>query len=423
MTNDGEQVFRIGTSKARIGPGPLNPTLDEASSRGHDKAPSAQMEGGGAMRFEDIAHAAQGIHAAVQASGVHVHDSVLGANQILNTLCKTGVISSGLVKQLNESVGLYRDFADAEFFSYRWARFGLPLFRLTHGLTAALLLTDCKGLRGSDLALPFPAFVVALPTSPRPFLWVTDSDDPGVEHSVSHVLFQNMRAYMPGEDDALSALVERARESVKDGAFTLKQREEINEEFDRGSTTLTSLRLFSPGTRMMTSLRCHWPTGDDSVEEWCKAAFDVPFDGDAFSAELSKTDKLSEAAALRLIANFLVYLQTAHGSTARAHPTASRVYAGTKAHTSSKTPVTTWVIGSEIKLHGAMQEAARQYVSRGRRPKEWRVTQRFTVRGHWRLQAYGIKHSLRRRQWIAPFWKGPQDTKEAITRVYRAGRK
>ena len=34
---------------------------------------------------------------------------------------------------------------------------------------------------------------------------------------------------------------------------------------------------------------------------------------------------------------------------------------------------------------------------------------RFIVRGFWRDQAYGPNHSLRRRQWIPPFVKGPAD--------------
>ncbi|WP_137648196.1 hypothetical protein [Bifidobacterium moukalabense] len=34
---------------------------------------------------------------------------------------------------------------------------------------------------------------------------------------------------------------------------------------------------------------------------------------------------------------------------------------------------------------------------------------RFIVRGFWREQAYGPNHSLRRRQWIPPFVKGPAD--------------
>lgn len=38
-------------------------------------------------------------------------------------------------------------------------------------------------------------------------------------------------------------------------------------------------------------------------------------------------------------------------------------------------------------------------------------TVQFLVRGHWRNQSYGPKHSLRRVQWIEPFWKGPEESR------------
>lgn len=33
----------------------------------------------------------------------------------------------------------------------------------------------------------------------------------------------------------------------------------------------------------------------------------------------------------------------------------------------------------------------------------------WAVRGHWRQQAFGPNHSLRRPQWISAYWKGPED--------------
>jgi hypothetical protein len=43
----------------------------------------------------------------------------------------------------------------------------------------------------------------------------------------------------------------------------------------------------------------------------------------------------------------------------------------------------------------------------------------FLVRGHWRNQAHGPKHSLRKTLWIAPFWKGdPEAT--VLLRQHRA---
>lgn len=38
-------------------------------------------------------------------------------------------------------------------------------------------------------------------------------------------------------------------------------------------------------------------------------------------------------------------------------------------------------------------------------------TVQFLVRGHWRNQTHGPRNSLRRVQWIQPFWKGPEESR------------
>jgi hypothetical protein len=52
----------------------------------------------------------------------------------------------------------------------------------------------------------------------------------------------------------------------------------------------------------------------------------------------------------------------------------------------------------------------------GRRVSSPKV--QFLVRGHWKNQAHGPRHSLRRRQWQRPFWKGPEDTR-VLLRAHR----
>lgn len=39
--------------------------------------------------------------------------------------------------------------------------------------------------------------------------------------------------------------------------------------------------------------------------------------------------------------------------------------------------------------------------------KKWVLQHRVRVMGHWRNQPYGPEKTLRRRQWISPYWKGP----------------
>jgi hypothetical protein len=46
------------------------------------------------------------------------------------------------------------------------------------------------------------------------------------------------------------------------------------------------------------------------------------------------------------------------------------------------------------------------------------LDKRFVVRGHWRMQSYGEKHSLRKSMWIKPYWKGPE-LAEIINKPYK----
>lgn len=46
--------------------------------------------------------------------------------------------------------------------------------------------------------------------------------------------------------------------------------------------------------------------------------------------------------------------------------------------------------------------------------KGGKPTVQFLVRGHWRNQAWGPGRMLRKRKWIEPFWKGPEDTRVLV---------
>lgn len=65
----------------------------------------------------------------------------------------------------------------------------------------------------------------------------------------------------------------------------------------------------------------------------------------------------------------------------------------------------------EIDCRGAVKE----YIERGTRSSEktghrhrGAPTVQWMVRGHYRMQAHGPKHTLRRKTWIRPFWKGSE---------------
>lgn len=51
---------------------------------------------------------------------------------------------------------------------------------------------------------------------------------------------------------------------------------------------------------------------------------------------------------------------------------------------------------------------------RGARDEGWTMSVRTMVRGHWRQQAHGPNHSLRKVIWIRPTWRGPEDAPISI---------
>jgi hypothetical protein len=63
-------------------------------------------------------------------------------------------------------------------------------------------------------------------------------------------------------------------------------------------------------------------------------------------------------------------------------------------------------IARRFRIIGDVQHDFRQAVSDYMLGNGHRLTVQFMVRGHWRDQPHGPTHSLRRRQFIEPFWKG-----------------
>jgi hypothetical protein len=72
---------------------------------------------------------------------------------------------------------------------------------------------------------------------------------------------------------------------------------------------------------------------------------------------------------------------------------------------------TVYAITGTVELD--LRPRVREYLA-GQRKGGGRPTVQFPVRGHWRQQACGPHHSLRRATWIAPFWKGPLEARALL---------
>lgn len=72
-------------------------------------------------------------------------------------------------------------------------------------------------------------------------------------------------------------------------------------------------------------------------------------------------------------------------------------------------------VGRLVKLDGSLRKALQTMGATG---ETWQLDKRFMVRGHPKMQVYGPGGSLRKRVYIAPYWKGPQDAIAALERTY-----
>lgn len=78
-------------------------------------------------------------------------------------------------------------------------------------------------------------------------------------------------------------------------------------------------------------------------------------------------------------------------------------------------PVKKWLVGKTISIpHGPDDHTTGD--------RTYRITTRFMVRGHWRLQVCGTERAERKLIWIMPFWKGPRTAEEALMRTYEVHR-
>jgi hypothetical protein len=101
---------------------------------------------------------------------------------------------------------------------------------------------------------------------------------------------------------------------------------------------------------------------------------------------------------------------------AERHP--SRQAARKQALDPDRIPSVEWVIGSEIKLGAATEPSDRKCES-----TDTRLQVRTARSPHWTHQPYGPRSSLRRLQWIAKHWMGPDDAPVSVHATRVMGKK
>jgi hypothetical protein len=266
---------------------------------------------------------------------------------------------------------------------------GCPVFRLTHGLAAQLILTDCTSLRGDDLKFPFDAFAVSVPPGLFRLL-----DKERKEHDV--VVVQVYRH--------LTSSIHRARFQGK--GMTLVELISNTPKPEEHDGAETVIRMLTATSSIDCYHRSKIPTGDQSIERWLDPPQTCPLG--SWEVPSEDLDHESLLAASRLVANLSIWLSA---NRTRVHQGSEQLCLGP----SDSPKLRTWTLGHEIKVPSDLYEEAGRASSSGPR---WKLASRFVVRGHWKHQVCGAGGSERKLIWVAPYWKGPKTDKERLERTY-----
>lgn len=245
-----------------------------------------------------------------------------------------------------------------------WARFGYNVFDLTASLAAGLLLTEPAEFDPESFRLPFPCFCIRLPpgTLQAPF--------DGVQRSLVALWVHEMVA--PDGERVLRLALE-SEESPQRQFYELWRNRPLS-------------RIYESGTSEFR------PFSDNEPE----------FEDNNHAIDL----------AIHLVRNFCAWLESAGGLSGRKPQNES-------SRSGSRARPKIWSLGHEVKLSKEMRDAAAGLSLGGAERAAWKLRVQFVVRGHWRNQVHGPGRSLRRRQWIEPFFKGPESA-EAWSHLYKA---
>jgi hypothetical protein len=261
-----------------------------------------------------------------------------------------------------------------------WVDYGMPVYDITHSLMAALLLTDPSDVDAADVKLPFGTFVVRLP---QPFWTMMEN----TEHAAPVAL-------------AVISRLSVTRLEMLDGVPRIV-----------GTGPQIVTRMTTKGGNQIWERRPDLPESGN-IGGWIDHVV-VPVNPGPVR-EPTSGDKHLLQAFRRLIVNLCLYLAEHGRGEKLGRPSSSKKPRDGEV---VEPQPDIWVIGREVKLDRELVTSAKAWTeTRAGRTEGWRLRSRFTVTGHWRNQPHGEGRLLRKRKWIAPYWKGEGPT---FTHVYK----
>lgn len=291
-------------------------------------------------------------------------------------------IAEGDERALKEVIGLM-------FFLVRWNKFGMPVFQITQDLLAGLALTDPSNVPVEEVQLPFPTFIIDLPSG----FWELENDDAVYGGGRLATLSRSKK----GESSDIAFITVSTMRSFIDGSD--------NEENDLISISSTS----RAGINMWD--RLGWPPEGETIGTW--PLLGIQNLDERYKWGMVKDQERAMQVCIRqLIINLSLYIQ-GHGRGERV----SAVKKGGKKRKKQSKISNTWIIGRNIKVGPEVVSAAK---AAGVAKKGWKVKVRSIVRGHFKSQPHGEGRALRKRIFVKPYPRGPKEG-VAMPHIYNLG--
>lgn len=258
--------------------------------------------------------------------------------------------------------GIYRLFREA-----RWHNIGRPCLRVDDRLAASLMLTDVPSEILAEVRPPWPSFLIRLP----PGLFGTYSF-----LAVHH--FSRLAERMP----SLSTVPSEMKDIV----------DRVKGYFQRTSGFQWGLYFLDEQgvSHWQNEATLDQHMGREEREYLVAPNEDPP----------EETVRMMELAA-RLVAGVCL-MASEHG----VRKQSTKKKGGSRWRLSRIPETIQYTLGGDVRVSFDCREAVSAYLSGESRR---RPSYQWVVRGHFRNQACGPRHSQRRRQWIEPYWKGPED--------------
>lgn len=285
-----------------------------------------------------------------------------------------------------------------------WARHGYNVIDMSADFVAAMLLTDARDLDIASIRMPFCGLLMTIPQG-----FARGAE--GYSYTKIHV------AELPGSTlDKLEVTPEvMSAMAALDKNTAMKVLDDMERKVNRSGGILPPKSLLGPPVRCALSyldadqgnvLHIYATDGEHALDTvidrrgltW--AAFDAlpdTVDDDA--------DRRARHAIRRIVFGALAYLSAVPSAMERSDTVRKKK----RKHDDSQEP-TRWEAGRTVRISPALVRAARS----GDHEVALRLKYRHIVRGHYRDQPHGPKRVERRRIWIAPFWRGPEDGAELV---------